>query len=203
MRSLGRSSRAVLATLAFAAFAGAFVTTPIVARGAADLAMTTSALVTPVPIASAVAVVLPRRDPFTGGAPRAGTTSTTAAFASRSASAPVSASPATASPAIPFPPIPPLAAIPATLGVLPPNAGAARAPLPFAPQAARVAAVVTGAHPFALVDEAGTTRVVTVGDRVAGDTVAAITAGGVRLEHGGTLAAAPAEPPARSDSGGR
>lgn len=93
--------------------------------------------------------------------------------------------------------------IPAALRPLPPNAGAMNAPPPFGAQTARVTAVVTGAHPYALVDDAGTTRIVTVGDNIASDAITAITAGGVRLANGRMLTVAPAASPARSGSGGR
>jgi hypothetical protein len=215
----------MLAGVSFAAFAGAFVTTPIVVRGAAEPALTTTPLVSPVPVPSAVAVVLPRRDPFTGDAPRATVTATTTSTATPS----YASAPAAALPPIPrFPAIPGTAlpgtglptstlaggGIPAALGPLPPNTGALNGPLPSNPgapngtlplaaQTARVTAVVTGAHPFALVEDAGATRLVTVGDRIAGDAIAAITAGGVRLANGSVLAIAPVSSPIRPGSGGR
>jgi hypothetical protein len=227
MRRLGRSSRAVLAGMSFAAFAGAFVTTPVVVRGAAPPAAGTAPLVSPIPAPTAVAVVLPRRDPFAGDAPRMVVTTTPA-----SAAATALASAATATPpfpaipgstssgsAIPFSVFPGRAvagvSVPAVLGPLPPNAGAPRAaspfgapppfgaPSPFAAPPVRVTAVVTGAHPFALVDEPGTTRLVTVGDRVAGQTIAAITADGIRLANGAVLTVAPGSSPVLPDHGGR
>ncbi len=192
MRTLDRASRALLAGLAFATFAGSFVATPIVARGEADQATPLAALATPVPVPSGAPNVAVRRDPFIGGTARSGNGAGTAASSrmleSRAAFPPGAAMP-------PMPQVPPLPTIPATLLALPPNAGAAHAPLPFATTTARVTAVVTGEHAFALVDEAGTTRLVTVGDRVAGDAVAAITAAGVRLEHGRLLTVTPASSP--------
>ena len=188
MRSLGPCSRALLAAVAFAAFAGSFVTTPIVAHGAAAPPTSSTPGVRPLPALSAVAAVLPRRDPFAGDAP-------------------VVASSAAAH-AAGIPSLPALPALPAALRPLPPNAGAGNGPSPFAAPlvaapAARVTAVVTGAHPFALVEDAGSTRLVTVGDRISGDTIAAITADGIRLARGTVLAVAPASPPNRSDPGGR
>jgi hypothetical protein len=204
--SLGRYNRALLAAAAFIAFAGAFVTTPIVARSAAGFAITRAPLVSAVPAPSAAAVVLPRRDPFTGDAPRA-VAATTAV--------PSGAMPLVQLPQIPpvgplpqvpplpqMPQMPPLVRTPATLGALPPNTGAANVQFPLAAESARVTAVATGAHPFALVDEAGTTRLVTVGDRLASDTVAAITAGGVRLARGKLLTVAPTSPPITPAPGG-
>lgn len=189
---IAASSRAILAGVSFAAFAGAFVTTPIVVRGAADPPLASASFERRVP-APPAGVVLPRRDPFAGDAPRVSPT------------------------AIPFPAIPGFAgaataigtignartAIPGAttagavnrgpsvagaIGALPPNAGAPQSPFALDAPSVRVTAVVTGAHPFALVDEGGTTRLVTVGDRVTGDVVAAINGDGVRLAHGAVLA---------------
>jgi hypothetical protein len=209
MRRLGRYSRALAAGASFAAFAGAFVTTPIVVRGAAEPQVTAMPVVRPIPAPSAVALILPRRDPFAGDEPRAVATTPS------NGSAPAAAVPPPLSP-FPGPAIPGAAMpgtalpgtapsglrIPATLGPLPPNAGAINAPPPFAAQTARVTAVVTGAHPYALVDDAGTTRIVTVGDHIASDAIAAITAGGVRLANGRMLTVAPASPMSPG-SGGR
>lgn len=202
MRSLGRSSRMLLAFTAFAAFAGSFVTTPIVARGAAGSHPMDTPVVRALPAPSIAGAVLPRRDPFTGDPSRA------VAATAPLASVPNAASTSVASPAMPL-----FSAIPPTLRPLPPNDGVASAPPPFGrpPSAlpalvattARVTAVVTGAHPFALVDEAGTTRLVTVGDRIAAETIVAITADGIRLARGAVLAVAPVSSPNRSDSRGR
>jgi hypothetical protein len=73
--------------------------------------------------------------------------------------------------------------VPAAIGPLPPNAGAGGGPFPPAP-ATRVTAVMTGAHPFALVDEGGTTRIVTTGDEFGGAVIAAIRIDGVHLISG-------------------
>jgi hypothetical protein len=191
----------LLAFAAFAAFAGSFVTTPIVARGAAGSHPMNTPVVRALPAPSIAGVVLPRRDPFTGDPSRA-------VAATPLASVPNAASTSVASPAMPV-----FSAIPPALRPLPPNDGVASAAPPFGrpPSAlpaliattARVTAVVTGARPFALVDEAGTTRLVTVGDRIAGETIAAITADGIRLARGAVLAVAPVSSPNRSDSGGR
>lgn len=53
--------------------------------------------------------------------------------------------------------------------------------------------MVTGTHPFALLDDGVTTRVVTIGDRIDGLVILAITAAGVRLADGTmlTMAATP------------
>ena len=212
MHCLGRYSRAILAGISFAAFAGAFVTTPIVVRGAAGSSPVMTPVVDPVAGSNRAAVVLPQRDPFTGDAPRAIAT----AFANTSAAATPAVPPVPPLPAIPgvassSPAGPGIAitgavsggTIPRALGPLPPNAGAMNAQLPFVAQTARVTAVVTGAHPFALVEDAGTTRLVTVGDRIAGELIAAIDGRGVRLANGRLLAVAPAATPVNPGSGGR
>jgi hypothetical protein len=226
---LGRYSRTALAATAFAGFASAFVTTPVAVHGAGNPAFATPPHVRPLPTRSALSVVLPRRDPFTGDTTRHTQSATSAEMPHVSGA---------------YPPVPGSTAatavldtiIPSALRPLPPNAGALNAAPPFAtmpnatppfasvlraappfgsmqapavsaPQAfgtpmMRVTAVVTGAHPFALVDEAGTTRLVTVGDRLAGEAIAAITAGGVRLAHGSVLPVAPDSSPVRAGSGG-
>lgn len=202
MFGLARSSRALLAGGAFTAFAAAFVTTPLLARGAAELAPARPPLAEPIPSPTAFALVLPQRDPFARGP---GSARSSAASASSPGAA-----------MRPNPPAdtarPPTFGVPAALWPLPANAGAPPVPFPLTAQSARVKAVITGPRPFALVEEAGTTRLVTLGDRIAGDTVAAITAEGVHLAHGGVLVVAPAAAPAisapavspsRSDSGDR
>lgn len=168
MRALGSPARGFLTATAFAAFAGAFAGVPLGAHGAASLAV---ARPSPLAVRGAtdVAVVAPRRDPFAGGPPPA--------------IARVAATAAALEPAV---------HVPAALVPLPPNAGAGAAPFPFGGETVRVRAVVTGARPFALVEEAGGTRLVTIGDALAGDSVAAITAGGVRLARGRSIGVAPA-----------
>jgi hypothetical protein len=179
LRALGSVPRAILAASAFSAFACAFAGVPLGARGAAGLdpaPLPPSPKRRPAP----PAIVLPHRDPFVGAEPPAPSAS------------------ATALPAAPAPAAP----IPASIGPLPPNAGAGILPFPFTAETIHVRAVITGTPPFALVEDAGTTRLVTVGDGVAGDTIAAITEGGVRLAHGRIIAVAHAAPAARSGFGG-
>jgi hypothetical protein len=53
--------------------------------------------------------------------------------------------------------------------------------------APRVTATVTGARPFAMIVDAGGSHIVTVGDALAGTTIAAIDAAGVRLRDGAVL----------------
>jgi hypothetical protein len=205
MFRVSRASRAVLAGTAFAAFAGSFVATPFDARGAADVAVHN----VPRPAASttpaAFAAILPRRDPFAGDLPpRRGETTM-----------PITAPPLPfAATPTPFaaPPMPAVAGttIPAGLAPLPPNPGAFGTPLSNAgvapaPQiggSVRVTAVITGAHPYALIDDAETARLVTIGDHIGEDIVAAITADGVQLVNGRTLRLSPESPPARPQLGG-
>lgn len=181
MSPLGRNSRAVLAAAAFASFAGAYVTTPIAPGSAAVPPVTVAPLVTPSPKPTPIAVVIPRRDPFAGEPqPEA------APMPERDMSA------RTTSEAPPFSPAfaPPSAR---ALLPLPPNAGAASQPFPFStaspaqPPAVRVVAVITGPHPYALIEDAGTTRLVTTGDRIGADTIGAITSSQVRLTNGSVL----------------
>ena len=190
MSALGRSSRAVLAGAAFVSFASAFVTAPIVARGAGGVPSEAAPPFGPPAKPTPFTAVPPRRDPFAGDpvVSRSG-------FASSSPAAPIAASPAMP----PLPPIPAGAGLPAAVGPLPPNDGASNTPFPAdstppGGETARVTAVVTGAHPYALVDD-GTMHLVTLGDRVAGDTVFAITSDGVRLQHGRLLHVSTATPP--------
>lgn len=183
MLALDTVSRTLLAAAAFAAFAGAFVTTPIVAHGAGSVVADPLPPVTPLSARTAFADVMPQRDPFSGGDPPA---------APSGAAAPPS--PVT----VPVPPQPPF---PAALRPLPPNAGAGDGAFPFATAThsmPTVTAVITGPHPFALVDASGTTRVMTIGDAVDGAAIVAIGGDGVRLV-GGTLLPLVAHP----ISGGR
>jgi len=212
MPELGRCSRAAFALAAFAAFAGAYVTTPIAARSAAGTSPVVAPLPTPAPEPSRFAVVLPRRDPF-GGAPDTFVAGRAPRAALSAASADLQ------SPYGPPSNVPNDATWPHGLAPLPPNAGAAAMPPPLAPVAAqslapaaqplsaRVTALVTGAHPYALLDDSGATRLVTLGDRIGGTTIAAISASGVRLADGRTLPlvtnlvplrSVPAAPPAPS-----
>ncbi|HEV2737770.1 MAG TPA: hypothetical protein VGU66_04230 [Candidatus Elarobacter sp.] len=187
MFELDAASRALLAAAAFTAFGTAFVTTPIVARSDAVAVVEparTSASLAP---RTVFADVVPRRDPFAGG----------------DAPARASMSPPQAQIAVAA--NPPLPQIPAALRPLPPNAGVGDGTFPFASGtriAAAVTAVITGPHPFALVDEAGTTRVLTVGDRIGGDAIVAIGADGVRLSGGTVLAVARASETAHPIPGG-
>lgn len=178
MFALDTASRTLLAAAAFAAFGGAFVTTPMVARGDAGVVANPSPPLAPLPPRTTFADVAPRRDPFAGGDAAAARRDVVPAPLPLAMAAVPAASAAAA--------VPP---IPAALRALPPNAGAGDAAFPFATgarTAATVTAVVTGPHPFALVDESGTTRVLTIGDLVDGDAIAAIGVEGVRLS-GGTL----------------
>jgi hypothetical protein len=58
---------------------------------------------------------------------------------------------------------------------------------------ARVSALATGAHPIAIVEIAGTTRTLSIGDALDGSTIAAIERDAVVLKNGRRLTLAPAE----------
>jgi hypothetical protein len=169
VRALGSIPRALLAASAFGLFACAFAGVPLGARGAAGIEPALPSL-PPARGPAPPPAVLPHRDPFAGGEPTVRAAVTTLA--------------ATTVPAVP---------IPAALAALPPNAGAGVGPFPLSAEL-HVRAVATGTRPFALVEDAGTTRLVTVGDAVAGDTIAAITAEGVRLARGRIITVARADP---------
>jgi hypothetical protein len=173
MFALDAGSRTALAAAAFAAFGAAFVTTPMTARGDAGIVAGSAPSVQSLPQAARLPDVPPRRDPFAGGD----------APAARRGTAPPQAPPT-------MPALQPLPPIPAALRALPPNAGAPDGAFPFATgprTTATVSAVITGPHPFALVDDGGTTRMLTIGDRIAGEQVVAIDATGVRLSSGTVL----------------
>jgi hypothetical protein len=223
MLRVSRANRAVLAGAAFASFAGSFVTTPFTARGDAGLAPQLPTRPAPSATVAAVAAVLPRRDPFAGDPP-VRRNDDVPPFA-RSHDADPSQMPALP----PFPASGSIAAgatIPAALVPLPPNLSASGTPLSTAGASAaatanavssagapaavpsqpdgtiRVTAVVTGARPYALVDDGRTARLVTVGDRIGGDTLAAITAEGVRFSRGRVVPLSPASSSTRSQPGG-
>ncbi len=172
MFALGPRSRAALAAGGIAAFALAFATTPLVAPSAAAPPLADAAPPLAAPAPAAPPAELPRRDPFAGPP-----------------DPPASRPPAPVPAAIPT--LPPLPAFPGAIGPLPPNAGALGGPLPAgghgAAAGARVTAVVTGPHPYALIEDSSGTRVVAPGDTVAGERVTAIDAAGVHLTHGAAL----------------
>jgi hypothetical protein len=79
--------------------------------------------------------------------------------------------------------------VPPRIAPLPANAGAGRFPFAGAPAAPpRLLAVVRGPAPGALIDERGTTRFVTVGERVAGARISAIDDDGLVLDDGRRIA---------------
>lgn len=162
MFSLSTRSRGALVAGALLAFAAAYATTPIVARSAAAPLIPVPSLAPASPLATPLALVLPRRDPFAGES--------------------------RGSDASPSPALSGLPAIPALIGALPPNPGAAGLP----PPAVRVTAIVSGSRPYALVDENGTTRIVAAGDRLDGEPIKAIGQDGIRLAHGALLPIVPA-----------
>jgi hypothetical protein len=161
MFALDRSSRLALSAAAFAAFSAAYVTLPLAARSESR-ALTPAIAAPPRPHERTTLVVVPRRDPFDD---------------------PPSSQRDETGMTRPHGDVRNVPAIPPILGPLPANAGAAAGGF-VAPQQLRVAAVVTGDHPYALVDEAGTTRIVSTGDRIAGATIVDIRSDGVHLVTG-------------------
>jgi hypothetical protein len=164
MFSLGTRSRGMLVAGALLAFAAAYATTPIVARSAAAPLVPVPSLAPSSPLATPLALVIPRRDPFSR---------------EPGAAAAPSRSPALSG----------LPAIPALIGALPPNPSAV-ALIP--PPAVRVTAIVSGSRPYALVDENGSARIVAAGDSLGGQQIKAIRPEGIRLAHGALLPIAPA-----------
>ena len=168
MFQLDPVSRALLASAALACFAGAFVTTPIVARSASARTIPPMHAEIREPARATAEPIFPRRDPFAGAPPLRHA----AALNTKIAAA-----------------LLPVPSIPSALMALPPNAGAAGTPVSL-PTAARVTAIISGRKPLALVDRAGTSDIIRVGDRLDGDVVVAIDSSGVHLARGTTLAVA-------------
>ena len=157
MPALNPVSRALLALAGIIALAAAFAGTPLVARGGARVVPLIAAPVPDPPRAPAYAATVPDRDPFAGGDDES--TATPSARAS-------------------LPPIPPIPA-------LPPNAGAAG--VAFVAPGPRLAAVATGSHPYALVADGDSIRIVSVGEPLASSVVTSIDAAGLRLADGTRL----------------
>jgi len=168
--ALDTRSRAACVGVALLAFAAAVARDPIAARPAPPSAPTVPPTVRSRPTTFVASV--PRRDPFDG---------------EPEAPAAQANSPAAAAAPPPIPsaivPLPPGAAFVGTQSV------------------ERVTAIASGARrPFALLAAADRTRVVTVGDRVDGSSIIAITVDGVRLRDGrtfgiGATPSVPAAPP--------
>jgi hypothetical protein len=150
--------------MAIIAFAGSLCAAPTTAQ-IRDPLPTPPAM--PEPIPARITVIAPRRDPFAGG------------FLVASLSRMRTSNDAAVSTAR----LPP---IPAVLAALPPNAGAPMTPFSATP-AERVSAVTTGAHPFALLEDGSTARLVSIGERYAGHRISAIDQTGVHLDDGTVL----------------
>jgi hypothetical protein len=88
------------------------------------------------------------------------------------------------------------------LAPLPPNAGASMSPVDTTPME-RVSAVVTGAHPFALLEEGSTARLLSIGDDHEGRRISAIDQNGVHLDDGTLLKLSPHPAFATPNLGGR
>lgn len=161
---LTRYSRAAIVAAALACFSGAFALAPITARSAGNSPFAVNDRTLPEPLSvQAVAVIAPHRDPF--------------------ASAPdADAPPLQMTSLVPR--------IPATIGGLPSNLTGMIPLIPGSPnlvsraETTRVSAVVTGAHPYALVVENNETILKAIGDTIDGSRITGITMDGVRLEGG-------------------
>jgi hypothetical protein len=162
MFALGRAERVVLLAIGTLALAGAFVSAPFVARGSGGHDDGALDLLATAPRATAdvPAPLRPRRDPFAGDPGASTATKPSPAHAAS---------------------LPPMPSVPAGLPILPPNAAAP------APTSARVAAVVTGPHPFAIVTDESGPHLIARGDRLDGSVVSVIDGAGVTLADGSRL----------------
>lgn len=159
MISLSRTRRHRLTAIALTLLTAGVATLPLKVRGEAGSMVPARTRITAHVGSDVSNAVMPRRDPFAGGAPLV--------------RRPLAAS------------VPPLVA---------PIAGRAPAEPPSPPSmpaAPRVTAIVTGERSYALVEDAGRTRVVTAGDRLSGQRIAWIAIDGVHLAGGATLSVAP------------
>jgi hypothetical protein len=77
--------------------------------------------------------------------------------------------------------------VPPTIPVLPPNLGARASTTAAGPTTVRVAAVVTGRRPYALIVDGDAVRIVAIGDPLRGSAVSAIDDTGVHLADGSRL----------------
>jgi hypothetical protein len=155
--------RAVVAA-AIGCFIAAVALTPSEVRSRLRAAPANAPLAPPAASAP-LAIVLPDGDPF---AARAGDDDALASHELRPASS------------FPF--------AFARVGPLPPNAGAGAFPLAGGTPVVR--AIALGANPSALIDDGGSTHLVSAGDRLGMTSVATIDAGGVTLADGRHLALA-------------
>jgi hypothetical protein len=166
--------------MAVVAFAGAL-------RVAPTTAQIRDALPTPAATSASnvtrIAVISPRRDPFAGGFP------VVSPLGARKSNE-------TGAPAASIPSIPPI------LAPLPPNAGASMSP-PGTTSTERVSAIVTGAHPFALLEEGPTAHLLSIGDDHDGRRISAIDQNGVHLDDGTLLKLSPQPSFITPNPGGR
>ncbi len=154
----GRANRAILAALGTASLAAAVAAVPRDA-GRASSAPPPHPLETRAPIfARVLAWSPPKRNPFAGD-PATAAAPSPIVLAGTSAGTPVGA--------------------PAAVVPTPPALGVDASP--------RVTAIVSGAHPVAIVEIDEHARMVRPGDRIAGRTVVAIDADGLLLDDGSAL----------------
>jgi hypothetical protein len=170
---LDTASRTAIVGIAAFSLVGAFALVPARARGAVDLsspqqvAFVAAPQFDPPPIAIEI-----ERDPFESGKPAAIPTPESGAPASTLASASSLANRDIG----PLPSNLPASIIPAVPG----DPGATS-------QSTRVTAIVTGAHPYAMLETAGDHVIKGIGDRVGGKPIVAIDIRGVSLAGGERL----------------
>lgn len=165
---LDRFSRTAIVGFSALCIWGAFAFAPQRARGSVAVSVPIPGLIEP---REAVAAPVPvRRDPFAEPA---------ATYA-----------PAVANSALGLP------RSAGTVGPLPPNLSDDGVPAMPAPSngSVRITAVVTGAHPYALIDNGGVHAIKGLGDRIAGVPIDAIDLDGIRLHDGTHLFVDPVTP---------
>lgn len=164
MVRLDHRSRTLILCASALSFTSAFVATPQTARSADEPITEQRSLVPSRQPELPVAVIEPQRDPFVGER-----TLPDAPPASDKA-------------------LPPVSSVPVMpLQALPPNAGAGGPLLETAGPTLTVQAIVNGERPVALLIEAGTTRVVAIGDRVETTHITRILPGRIILADGRRL----------------
>ncbi len=159
-------SRTAIVGFSALCIGGAFAFAPIRARGSVAESVAAPARVAYGAVAAAPEAV--RRDPFTEPAAIPPPASSNAALA------------------LPHPS--------AAVGPLPPNLSDDGIPAMPGTAAAgvRITAIVTGAHPYALIDAGGVHTIKGLGDRIGGVPIDAIDLDGIRLHDGTHLAVDPA-----------
>ncbi len=174
-------SRGAIVAMSVVCISGAVALTPLRARSSNDPSVRHQ-LVPALLVSTAIPELTIRRDPFAGEP-----SNTAAAGSTPSPATPVSTAPTALAASQALPVLPG-----GDVGPLPGNLTNSTIPaLPGAPPAVaitpRVTAIVTGAHPYAMFDSAGSHQIKGVGDRVNGTPITAIDIDGVTLRGGARL----------------